>query len=88
MHICPHCHNPGIPFTRRIFLGPALPATCHVCGGKVGVPYSSMWTLLPFLAAILGAACVDSFTAKAALWLVGFGVTSICHLRFVPLVKR
>lgn len=88
MHICPHCHTPGISFTRRMHLGPALAATCQACGRKVGVPYSSLWTLLPFLVAIILASLVDSFAVQTALWAGGFVLMSVCHLKFVPLIKR
>ncbi len=88
MHVCPHCQKPGISFARRMCLGPVNPATCRVCGGKVGVPYSSMWTVFPFVAAIGAATFVGSFPLKAALWAAGFVAMSICHLKLVPLIRR
>lgn len=42
MYACPHCKNPGISMLRRAFLGPAMPATCSVCGAKVGVAFKSV----------------------------------------------
>jgi len=55
---------------------------------KVSVPHSSLWILLPFPVSIVGSAFVDIFAANEVLWSVGFVVMSICHLRFVPLVKK
>jgi hypothetical protein len=69
-------------------LGPAVPATCKQCGEKVGVPYWSMWTVLPFVVAIFFASLAGSLVIKIVLWLVGFLIMLFCHLRFVPLIKR
>jgi ribosomal protein S27E len=42
MQRCPHCGQSGISFTRKMFLGPAIPASCRVCGKLIGVPWSAM----------------------------------------------
>ena len=43
MLTCPHCGKPGISAMRKMYLGPAVPATCKTCGKKVGVPYIAMF---------------------------------------------
>ncbi|MGE0713074.1 MAG: hypothetical protein AB7N76_35145 [Planctomycetota bacterium] len=46
---CPRCGGPGITLLRKLSLGPALPATCASCGGKVGVPWRVLlFPVLPF----------------------------------------
>ncbi|MFO7916335.1 MAG: hypothetical protein R6U43_11685 [Candidatus Krumholzibacteriales bacterium] len=85
---CPNCGNPGISILRKMCLGPALPATCKSCGKKVGVPYTAMLAVIPFVAAILGAAFVEPLTFKAVLWVSGFVLMNIIHMRWVPLVPR
>ena len=71
-----------------MFLGPAVPATCKACRRKVGVPYSSVWTVLPFLVAMILALFADSILMAGVLWGLGFAAMSLCHLNFVPLIKR
>ena len=85
---CPHCGKPGISVMQKIFLGPAVPATCKACGKKVGVPYVAMLAVVPVLAAIFGAALVEPFALKASLWIGGFVVGAVIHLRWVPLDPR
>lgn len=85
---CPHCGQPGISAIRKLSLGPAVPATCKACGKKVGVPYTAMLAAIPFLAAILGSAVVEPVALKIALWIGGFVVMTVIHMRWVPLVPR
>lgn len=85
---CPHCGRPGISILRKMCLGPALPATCKMCGKKVGVPYTALLALIPFVAAILATAFVEPFAFKAALWVSGAIIMGIIHMRWVPLEPR
>ena len=85
---CPHCGKPGISVMRKMWLGPAIPATCQACGKKVGVPYIAMLAAIPFVVAIVGAAFADPFALKAVLWVGGFLVMAILHMRWVPLEPR
>ncbi len=85
---CPHCGKQGISTLRKMFLGPAVPATCKACGKKVGVPYSAMLAAIPFLTAILTSAFVEPVAIKVAFWIVGFMVMSIIYVRWVPLEPR
>jgi hypothetical protein len=85
---CPHCGKPGISVLRKMCLGPALPATCKECGQKVGVPYSSMLAVIPLIAVMLVSALTEPFAFEAALWVGGFLVMSIIHVRWVPLEPR
>jgi hypothetical protein len=85
---CPHCGKPGISVFRKLCLGPAMPATCKVCGKKVGVPYSSMLVVAPFIVAIVATAAVEPLALKAALWIVGFVVMAVIYMRWVPLEPR
>ena len=88
MLTCPHCGKPGISAMRKMYLGPAVPATCKTCGKKVGVPYIAMFAVIPFAAAIVGSEFVEPFALKAALWVGGFVVMAFCHMRWVPLEPR
>src|SRR2546421_9782670 len=84
---CPHCGKRGISFPRRLFLGPAVPASCRACGQKVRVPSSSGWTVLPFL--ILNGLAIN--TGSMALTILVFITTAVMtifyQLKFVPLIK-
>lgn len=85
---CPHCGNEGISGLRKMFLGPAVPATCKVCGEKVGVLFAAILAVVPALAGIGGAALLGAPVLKAVLCVGSFVVMSLCHLRWVPLVPR
>lgn len=89
MYKCPHCGEPGISKLRKLSLGPALPATCQVCGKKVGVPYSSMLAMfLPFLIAMIAVSFIDSSITKIAVLAVALLVGTIIHMKWVPLERR
>jgi len=89
MYICPHCNKPGISALRRAFLGPAIPATCSACGGKVGVPmYKSMLATAPFIIAIVAAQFAPTPTLSLSAWAIGAVVMFVLHFKFVPLIKR
>ncbi len=88
MYACPHCGNPGISRMRKMFLGPAFPARCKVCGKVVGVPWTATFAAIPFMVAVIGAAFVEPLVAKAALWVAGWVVMSIIHMVWVPLEPR
>jgi hypothetical protein len=77
-----------MPFWRKQVLGPIAYATCRSCGGRVGVPGSSMWVAIPFLVAIVIAAFVSSTLIAAALWIVGGAVMAWLHYRYVPLIAK
>ena len=83
---CPHCHKPAIPVWRKLCLGPAVPTKCRACGGAVGVPWSAMWTGIPFSVAIVITPFINSVPIVTVLWIAGFAVMSWLHCRYVPLV--
>lgn len=86
MHPCPHCGGPGISSTRKLSLGPAVPATCRSCGRRIGVPWLSMVTLVPFL---LGACVASYLRTPLAVTLPAAGMIAMFFLwRYVPLVRR
>ena len=85
---CPHCGKPGIPILRKMTLGPAATARCEACGMKVGVPYTSVLSIVPFVAALFAATLVDAFAIKAALWIGGFVAMTFVHVRWIPLEPR
>jgi hypothetical protein len=71
-----------------MFLGPAVPAKCKVCGKEVGVPYTAMLAVIPFIGGILASGYVEPFALKVALWIGGFIVTGIIDMYWVPLEPR
>ena len=85
---CPHCGKAGISLMRKMRLGPVVPATCRACGKKVGVPWTAMLAVIPFLAAIFLSGLIESFALKAMLWVAGFVVMSVVHMRWVPPERR
>lgn len=89
MYKCPHCGKPGIPVWRKLFLGPLLPTTCKQCGGEVGVPYSSILYILPFMAAwVLTMNYIDSIEIKVAILAALTIIMVAVYLKFVPLIPK
>ena len=84
---CPYCGKPGISVIRKMFLGPAVPATCKACGEKIGVPYAAMFAGVPFVAAVL-VTISSPFWLKATLWTLGALMMSAIHYWWVPLQRR
>lgn len=84
---CPHCRRESITPLQKWSTGPLLPTTCKACGGKVGVPFTTLLWMTPFFASIL-------LLEHSPLWIslpamgAAFLVSSLLMLRFTPLVKR
>ncbi len=87
-HVCPHCGELGISSVRRAFLGPAIPATCRKCSGKISVPLWSGVAMLPWFVA-LGFVPLVNDNTMFAFFLGAFGATGMWFVweHFVPLVK-
>ncbi|MDI6737122.1 MAG: zinc ribbon domain-containing protein [Nanoarchaeota archaeon] len=88
MYECPICHMPGIPVWRKACLDPAYPTNCKNCGKKVGVPYSSMLAMLPFIAAVLVSLYMPSLILKGWALIIGIVCMFIIHMKFVPLISK
>ena len=89
MYACPHCNQPGLSVSRRMCLGPAIPAACTSCGQKIGAPWiKSLVALLPFGLGILGTAVAPSVVVSALSVLVGAAAMFALFFTFVPLEKR
>ena len=88
MYECPHCHRRTIPAWRRWSLGPALPTKCQSCGGYVGVPWSSMFSVIPLFLGFAAALVVESLPAKAAFIVWGLGIAILLTRRLSPLVPK
>lgn len=95
---CPHCRGPTISLWRKLCLGPAAPTVCSKCGGRVGVPWVSLWISLPMgavgtsVAMLLGPArrsMTGPSRALVVILLAGVvGLLMVVWLRKVPLIKR
>ncbi len=88
MYTCPHCEKTGVSRLRKLCLGPAVPGTCRACGEKVGVPWSAMWAVAPFVLAIFMTQMSEIWPTKLTILAVGLVVMSIIHLVMVPLIRR
>jgi len=89
MYKCPHCGKPGISVWRKLFLGPLVPTTCKQCGREVGVPYSSMLLVIPFLIAMtLAMMYLDSVMWKVVILVVLTLIMSVVYLKYIPLIPK
>jgi ribosomal protein S27E len=68
---CPACHQKTIPVWRKMFLGPAASTACSNCAKRITAPYSGMWTVIPFLIALVASQFVGSLAVSIALIVVG-----------------
>jgi uncharacterized paraquat-inducible protein A len=86
---CPHCGKPAITPLRKIFMGPSSPATCKMCGEKVGIPYSSwrVWKI-SFALTMVALLLVQSFASLIVILVAGFTLGCYLQLRRIPLVPR
>src|SRR5262245_29862682 len=97
---CPHCHQRTISAWRKQWLGPGSRATCSSCGGKSGVPWSTMNAVLPVIGAIaLGNVIliidaiwlgnvISSYWAFGVPLAAGFVAMFWLHHKFVPLIAK
>ncbi len=90
MYACPHCGKSGISFIRKMFLGPAIPATCNVCGKKIGVPWlRSLLAVVPIFVICNFLTSIYQDTAiKIIVWSLGGVVVLTLYSKWVPLEKR
>ena len=89
-HPCPHCGRDGISGFRRVALGPALPTRCSECRRRVGVPWWSIVTAVPFVLAMCLAVEAAGSGVRLGFLLGSFGTAVMFMLgaALVPLVKR
>lgn len=85
---CPHCGSQGISVAGKLFLGPALSMDCNVCGKKIGVPFTAVLAIIPFLAALQLSSHIESNTLIIALLAAIIIVTAILYIRCIPLRPR
>ena len=85
---CPHCEKPGISMMRKLALGPAFPATCVSCKRRVGVPWWSLLSGVPFVGALVVFAIADNAQLGVAALVLGGAAMLVIHGRYVPLEKR
>lgn len=89
MHICPHCNQPGIAYLRKIVIGPAMPAVCKNCGGKViNSTGQANFAVVPFAAGLAGLKYLENPVIAWSLMLLGLFVTVVITTRWVKLVKK
>ena len=85
---CPICHKQGIPTWRKFCMGSAVPTKCKQCSKKVGVPYSAMLAVVPFIIAILIAWFIPNLILKGIIIVTGIIIMSIFHMKYVPLISK
>jgi hypothetical protein len=100
---CPHCQQPGVSVLRKLFLGPALPTTCHRCGQKVGVPYWSVLVGVPYVLVLAGSRPLfehlqiepppgllisPALSAHLSAVVVLGIVHCVLHVKWIPLERR
>lgn len=89
MYKCPHCGKPGISIWRKLCLGPLFPTTCKECGKEVGVPYSSVLLVIPFIIAmVLAMMYLGSAMWKVVIFVVLTLIMSAIYLKYIPLIPK
>lgn len=85
---CPHCGKEAMPPWRKQLMGPGVTATCQSCGGKIGIPVSSAWTLIPFASIALLAIQYESSFARWSILFGGYVVMAFLYHRFVAFIPK
>ena len=96
MYACPHCGQPGITRRRKSWLGPAIPTHCRACGKAVGVPYGKSFIAnIPLFAGMILSywlvvqfETIWSICVSVPIVAVGFAISLVIYLRWVPLIRR
>ena len=69
-------------------MGPAVPTKCKQCGKKVGVPYTAMLAVIPFLIGIGIFYFSSNIIFKIISIIIGILLMSIIHMKYVPLISK
>jgi ribosomal protein S27E len=86
---CPHCRNWTMSLWTKLFLGPGRTVACANCGGRMSVPRSGIWVIVPGVIAIWASLfIIESRPLAIVVFAVGMAVSSILHCRFLPLTAR
>lgn len=84
---CPYCHKAALLPWRRLMLGPAWSVACQNCGGKVGLAWTSIWTIVPFIVAVIIASFVST-PLSVVIWIAGIALSFWLNYKFAPLVTK
>ncbi|MFO8016019.1 MAG: hypothetical protein R6U32_02860 [Candidatus Woesearchaeota archaeon] len=85
---CPICNKPEVTLWRKVCVGPANTIRCGQCGGRIGVPYSSLLYGVPFLMAVayLFISGINVVSVLALTLTFIFGL--VMRIRYVPLIPK
>jgi hypothetical protein len=89
MFECPHCSQPGITLTGRLFLGPSGTTDCTKCDKPVGADPDRVFTAAsPAVASFFGSFFVSSVTAHVLVIVPGVVLSVVLLLTYATLVRR
>ena len=85
---CPHCHKHKVPVFTKLFLGPGRAIACPECGGKMSVPASGIWVIIPAVVAAIAGMRMETTNMSIAVFCLGLAITGFLHCRYLPMVPR
>jgi hypothetical protein len=89
MFKCPHCRQPGITLTGRLFLGPSGTTDCTKCNKAVGAdPDRVISAAAPAVASFFGSFFVSSLMAHVLVIVPGIVLSVVMLLTYATLVRR
>ena len=77
-----------MPPWRKQLMGPGVTATCQACGGKLGIPVSAAWTLIPFASIAIFATLYEGSFARWSILFGGYVVMAFLYHRYVAFVPK
>jgi hypothetical protein len=90
MIICPACRRQAFSLKQKMLLGPLPRVECPSCMAAVTVAWPAyiVWPLAAFVALALPALLGAGIAARVALFVVGYALAALFHLKCVPLVAK
>jgi hypothetical protein len=75
---CPHCGNPAMTPSQKLWLGPARKRACKGCGKFVSVPWWTGLFLLPCFFSVMGVNESVGITGLAWITVLGSSLILFC----------
>jgi len=86
MFECPHCHERGIGFLQKLFMGSTNPARCKRCGRRVAISQLSVILLIPTYVMMFFLFKVDDSWLRILLLGLLIVVFFYIHLKYSKLI--
>jgi hypothetical protein len=85
---CPHCRKRKITIMEKMFLSPGRAFVCPGCGGRMSVPASGIWVIIPAIVAAFAGSYMETVGMSIADFCAGCAVSAVLHCWYLPMVPK